>query len=58
MAIFNSKIVAEGQDYTDHNGEMVEILGKIKGRDVYSTRYTVRFQDGTIAEVMSCELEW
>ena len=56
--VFNTKIVAKGQDYSAHNGEEVEIIGKRKGKDIYSTRYTIRFQDGTTAKnIMACELD-
>ena len=56
-AVFNTKIVANGQDYSSHSGEEVEIVSKQKGKDVYSDRYTVRFGDGTVASgIMGCEL--
>ena len=59
--LFCTKIVREEQkiDNSNHNGEMVEILEFHKGKDVYCDRYTVRFNDGTIAEgIMSCELDF
>ncbi len=56
-AVFNTKIVANGQDYSSHGGEEVEIVSKQKGKDIYSDRYTVRFGDGTVASgIMGCEL--
>ena len=56
-AIFNTKIIASGQDYSSHNGEEVEIVSKQKGKDIYSDRYTVRFGDGTVmGGIMGCEL--
>ena len=56
-AIFNTKIVANGQDYSLRNGEEVEIVSKQKGKDVYSDRYTVKFGDGTVmGGIMDCEL--
>lgn len=59
--LFCTKIVREEPkiDSSNHNGEMVEILEFHKGKDVYCDRYTVRFNDGTIAEgIMSCELDF
>lgn len=59
--LFCTKIVREEPkiDNSNHNGEMVEILEFHKGKDVYCDRYTVRFNDGTIAEgIMSCELDF
>ena len=59
--LFCTKIVREEPkiDNSNHNGEMVEILEFHKGKDVYCDRYTVRFNDGTIAEgIMRCELDF
>ena len=59
--LFFTKIVRENPkiDNSNHNGEMVEIISFQKGKDVYCDRYTVRFNDGTIAEgIMSCELDF
>lgn len=59
--LFCTKIVREEPkiDNSNHNGEMVEILEFHKGKDVYCDRYTVKFNDGTIAEgIMSCELDF
>lgn len=42
-----------------HNGEIVDVIGKIIGKDVYSHRYVVLFQDGTIEDnILSTELEF
>ena len=59
--LFFTKIVREEPkiDNSNHNGEMVEILEVHKGKDIYNDRYTVKFNDGTIAEgIMSCELDF
>lgn len=59
--MFFTKIVREEPkiDNSNHNGEMVEILEFYKGKDIYCDRYTVKFNDGTIAEgIMSCELDF
>lgn len=59
--LFFTKIVWEEPkiDNSNHNGEMVEILEINKGKDIYNDRYTVKFNDGTIAKgVLSCELDF
>lgn len=59
--LFFTKIVRENPkvDYSNHNGEMVEILAINKGKDIYSDRYTVKFNDETIADgIFSCELDF
>lgn len=59
--MFSTKIVREEPkiDYSNHNGEMVEILEFYKGKDIYNDRYTIKFNDGTIAEgILSCELDF
>lgn len=58
---FFTKIVRENPkiDNSAHNGEMVEILEFHKGRDIHCDRYTIRFNDGTIAKnIMNCELDF
>ena len=55
QARFNTKIASE----TRHNGEVVDVLGFIKGKDIYDDRYIVRFNDGTINNnIMTNELEF
>lgn len=59
--LFFTKIVWENSkiDNSIHNGEMVEILEINKGKDIYNDRYTVKFNDGTIADgVLRCELDF
>lgn len=59
--LFFTKIIWENPriDNSKHNGEMVEILKFYKGKDIYSDRYTIMFNDGTIAEgVLNCELDF
>lgn len=59
--LFFTKIVWEEPrvDNSNHNGEMVEILEIHKGKDIYCDRYTIKFNDGTIAEgVLNCELDF
>ena len=42
-----------------HNGEIVEVLGLLKGRDIYHDRYVVRFNDDTIDDnILTPELEF
>lgn len=43
-AIFNTKFA----DDFHHNGEVVEVVGLLKGKDIYNDRYVIRFKDGTI----------
>lgn len=58
-AKFFTKIVNKNEDYTSHNGEIVEILECNKGRDVCWDRYTIKFNDGTIVgNIMSSELDF
>lgn len=55
QARFNTKIASEIR----HNGEIVDVLGILKGKDIYNDRYIVRFNDGTINDnVMNNELEF
>ena len=55
QARFNTKIASE----TRHNGEVVDVLGFIKGKDIYDDRYIVRFNEGTINNnIMTNELEF
>lgn len=56
-AIFNTKIVAENEDYSEHNGELVEIIDEIKYKN--ETRYKIKFEDDTIVtNIMSTELDF
>lgn len=42
-----------------HNGEIVEVIGLLKGKDVFNDRYIVRFNDGTIDNnIMGIELNF
>ena len=42
-----------------HNGEIVEVIGLLKGKDIYNDRYIVRFKDGSIDNnIMSVELDF
>lgn len=43
-AIFNTKFANDFH----HNGEVVEVVGLLKGKDIYNDRYIIRFNDGTI----------
>lgn len=55
QARFNTKISSE----TRHNGEIVDVLGFLKGKDIYNDRYVVRFNDDTINDnVLANELEF
>ena len=55
MALFKTKIVSDMK----HNGEIVEVIGLLKGKDVYNDRYIVRFNDGSIDNnIMSVELDF
>ena len=54
-AKFNSNILKDMK----HNGEIVEVLGLLKGRDIYHDRYVVRFNDDTIDDnILTPELEF
>lgn len=54
-AKFNTKIASDMK----HNDEIVDILGFLKGKDIYNDRYIVRFNDDTIEDnIMSIELEF
>ena len=58
-AKFFTKIVNIKEDYSVHNGEIVEIIDFQKGKDIYCDRYVVKFNDGSIADnIMSCELDF
>lgn len=58
-AKFFTKIVNPKEDYTSHNGEIVEIIDFQKGKDIYCDRYTIKFRDGSIAgNIMSSELDF
>ena len=53
--MFRTKIVSD----MHHNGEIVEVIGFTKGKDIYCDRYCVKFNDGTINEnIMSNELNF
>ena len=55
QARFNTKIASEIR----HNGEIVDVLGFLKGKDIYNDRYIVRFNDGSMNDnVMANELEF
>ncbi len=43
-ALFNTKSV----DNENHNGEVVKVLGLLKGKDKYCDKYIILFNDGTI----------
>lgn len=45
-ALFETKIASDMR----HNGEVIEVLGVIKGRNPEHDSYIVRFNDGTIEE--------
>ena len=54
-ALFKTKIASDFH----HNGEIVEVIGLLKGKDVFNDRYIVRFNDGTIDNnIMGIELEF
>lgn len=54
-ALFRTKIVSDMK----HNGEIVEVIGHLKGKDIYCDRYIVKFNDGTIQDnIMSNELNF
>lgn len=54
-ALFKTKIVSDMK----HNGEIVEVIGLLKGKDIYNDRYIVRFNDGSIDNnIMSVELDF
>lgn len=54
-ALFNTKMASEMK----YNGEIVEVIGLFKGRDVFCDRYVVRFNDGIIEDnIMNIELEF
>ena len=57
-ARFFTKIVG-GEDLTEYNNQIVEIVEYKKGKDIYNDRYTIKFKDGKIAKnIMSCELDF
>lgn len=54
-ALFKTKIVSDMK----HNGEIVEVIGLLKGKDIYNDRYIVRFNDESIDNnIMSVELDF
>ena len=54
-ALFKTKIVSDMK----HNGEIVEVIGLLKGKDIYNDRYIVSFKDGSIDNnIMSVELDF
>lgn len=54
-AIFQTKIVEDMK----YNGEIVDVIGAIKGKDAFDDRYIVRFNDGTIDDnIYSTELDF
>ena len=53
--MFKTKIASDFH----HNGEIVEVIGLLKGKDVFNDRYIVRFNDGTIDNnIMGIELNF
>ena len=59
--LFFTKIIWEEPriDNSIHNGEMVEILDIKRGKDKFNDRYTIKFNDGTIADgILLCELDF
>lgn len=54
-ALFNTKIASSFR----HNGEIVNVLGVLKGRDEEHDAYIVRFNDDTVEDnIMNIELEF
>ena len=54
-ALFQTKIVEDMK----YNGEIVDVIGAIKGKDAFNDRYIVRFNDGTIDDnIYSTELDF
>lgn len=54
-ALFKTKFASDFH----HNGEIVEVIGLLKGKDVFNDRYIVRFNDGTIDNnIMGIELDF
>ena len=54
-ALFKTKIVSDMK----HNGEIVEVIGLLKEKDIYNDRYIVRFKDGSIDNnILSVELDF
>ena len=54
-ALFKTKFASDFH----HNGEIVEVIGLLKGKDVFNDRYIVRFNDGTIDNnIMGIELNF
>lgn len=57
LARFETKIVAVGEDYSSHNGELVEIIDRKEYNG--ETRYTIMFKNGEMADnIMNCELDF
>ena len=54
-ALFKTKIASDFH----HNGEIVEVIGLLNGKDIFNDRYIVRFNDGTIDDnIMGIELNF
>ena len=54
-ALFRTKMESDMK----HNGEIVDVIDFQKGKDIYSDRYTIKFNDGTIRDnIMSVELNF
>ena len=54
-ALFKTKFASDFH----HNGEIVEVIGLLKGKDVFNDRYIVSFNDGTIDNnIMGIELDF
>lgn len=54
-ARFNTKIVS----HMKYNGQIVDVIGFLKGRDIFNDRYIVKFKDGLIDDnILKNELEF
>ncbi len=54
-ALFRTKFVSDMK----HNGEIVNVFGLLKGKDIYNDRYIVIFNDGTINNnILGTELDF
>ena len=54
-ALFKTKMVSDMK----HNGEIVEVLGLRKGKDIFNDRYVVRFNNGEIEDnIMFVEINF
>ena len=54
-AKFNTKIAS----YMKYNGQIVDVLGYLEGKDVYNSRYIVKFNDNKIDDnIYTIELDF